>query len=415
MCGLVVDTVRERLRPQGVRLTSDASADLDIWRTVWQSNNLDADWAVAQEESLKVGRCPVLIWPEGDGTVNVTVEDSDEVIVAYSPGNRRQRVAALKSYVDEGELFATLYLPEATYGWVTEIETLPFMSLSAQAANVLASQALNWRTDNTQTGRNPLGKVPVVELLCKPNVKGVPMPELSVAVLRLQDRINKTMFDAIVSSEFGAFPLRYSIGIEIRRDKDGVPINPLAIGPNRVLALEAQDGQAGQIGQLSPFPLGDLLNLADASIKHLASVSQTPIYHLLSGLSNIGADTVRAAEQGHVSKVLAHQIEFGESAGEIFRMALLAMGDPEPPPDIALEWAPPETRSPAELADAAIKLSTSGYPFLAIARYMGASPSEVERLVRERAAELEAEPKPEPVPVAPSAPPAEAMPAIPFG
>ncbi len=67
-------------------------------------------------------------------------------------------------------------------------------------------------------------------------------------------------------------------------------------------------------------------------------------------------------------------------------MALIAKGKP-PIADIEMEWDAPETRSPAELADAAIKLSQSGYPFLAIARYMGATPTEIGRLVEERAAQ----------------------------
>jgi len=370
MCGLVVDSVNERLRPRGVRLTADSTADLDIWRRVWQANNLDSDWSLAQEEALKIGRCPILVWPNGDGTVSVTVEDADEVIIAYAAGSRRQRVAMLKSYEDDEVKFATVWTPTDVHSWY------------------FAKQTSRWFDDAQLSGSNPLGRVPGVELLCKPSVKGVPAPELSTAVIRLQDRINKTMFDAVVSSEFGSFPLRYTIGIEIRRDPiTGVPVNPLTIGPNRVLALEASEGQSGTIGQLEPFPLADLLSLADASIKHLASISQTPVYYLLSGLTNVGADSIRAAETGHVAKILKHQGMFGEAAGDVFQLALIAMGDPTPPTDIALEWAPPETRSPAELADAVIKMSQAGYPFLAIARYMGESPSDVERLVRERAAQ----------------------------
>lgn len=232
-----------------------------------------------------------------------------------------------------------------------------------------------------------MGRVPVVEMLSKPSVKGVPSPELTTAVIALQDRINKTMFDTVVASEWGAFPQRYGIGIEVQTDATGAAINPLTIGPNRTWILEQSGDTPASIGQLSPFPLGDLLNLADASIKHLASISQTPVYYLLSGLTNVGADSIRAAETGHVAKIMGHQVKFGEAAEEVFRLALIAEGNPDPPPDIELEWAPPETRSPAELADAAIKLRQAGYPFEALARYLGETPSMIARLVAERQAE----------------------------
>ncbi len=396
MCGLVVDTVNERLRPVGVRLSADADADLVIWREIWQANNLDADWSIAQEEALKIGRCPVLVWPDDENPdhINVTVEDADEVIVAYAPGTRRRRVAAMKTYSDGEIEYATVWLPSFVQSWWRYQKSSPKSPvLSSDGSTIRMLHVPKtytvrnlWEDDPTLTGTNPLGRIPVVELLSKPSVKGVPAPELSTAVLHLQNRINKTMFDAVVSSEFGSFPLRYTIGIELQRNPDGTPINPLVIGPNRVAALVAQDGQTGTIGQLEPFPLADLLNLADASIKHLASISQTPVYYLLSGLSNVGADSIRAAETGHVAKIINHQTIFGEAAGEIFRLALLARGMGSPPPDIALQWAAPETRSPAELADAAIKLAQAGYPFMAIARYMGETPSEIERLVKERAA-----------------------------
>lgn len=408
MCGLVVNTVNQRLIPTGVRLSENGDADLGIWRRIWQANNLDADWSIAQREALIVGRCPVLVWPSDDG-VSVSVEDPDEVAVAYAPGSRRKRIAALKTYTDGETEFVTVW---STVGTVA-VQQSWLRGVSRTSLGDAATTGFGvWIDDDDNTGLNPLGRVPVVELLSNPNVKGVPTSELSESVLDLQNRVNKTMFDAVVSSEFGSFPLRYTIGIEIRRDPvTGVPINPLTIGPNRILSLEAQDGNPGQIGQLAPFPLGDLLQLADASIKHFASVSQTPVYHLLSGLSNIGGDTIRAAETGHVAKIIGHQTTFGEAGEEIIRLALIAEGDTGSYPDIEMSWAQPETRSPAEIADAAIKLSQAGYSTEAVLRYAGETPSEIARILSERAAARPAAPAPAP-PAPVVAPAAGAQPVL---
>ena len=407
MCGLVVDTVNERLRPRGVRLSTDAEADTAVWRRIWQGNNLDADWSVAQEEALKVGRCPVLVWADDDiaDQARVTVEDADEVIVAYAPGSRRKRVAALKAYVDDGVEHVTVWTATEVRKWTRPADNKTAARLNRElfgnhyamnrtdsgispAATLILPTARKgdrgaWQADDDYSGRNPIGRVPVTELLSKPSVSGVPMPELSSSVLKLQDRINKTMFDAVVAAEYGAFPQRYAIDVEVTRGADGTPVNPLTVGPNRVWLLKRGSENAATIGQLDPFPLEGLLSLADASIKHLASISQTPVYYLLSGLTNVGADSIRAAETGHVAKIINHQTMFGDAAEEMFRMALAIEGS-EVSDDVEVDWAPPETRSPAELADAAIKLSQAGYPFLAIARYMGESPAEIERLVAQR-------------------------------
>lgn len=396
MCGLVVDSVNERLRPQGVRLSTSSKSDLAMWQSVWQANNLDADWSVAQEEALKVGRGPVLIWPRDPDNLaagcDVTIEDPDEVIVAYAPGSRRERVAALKTYVDDDTEHVTVWTKDEVRAW-TRHRLNGVFPLELIMPTTTSLGGANWDNDPDNTGINPFGRVPVVELRSKPNVNGIPQPELSTAVLRIQDSINKTMFDVTMAGEAGAFPQRYGIGIQ--NDIDPVtklPINPLTVGPNRVWILRrASDGEPVQVGQLDAFPVDGLLAVCDARIKHLASISQTPVYYLLSGLTNVGADSIRAAETGHVAKILKHQVQFGEAAEEMFRLALIARGR-RPVDDIEMEWAAPETRSPAELADAAIKLSQSGYPFLAIARYMGATQSEIDRLVEQRAQEAAAIP-----------------------
>ncbi len=320
MCGLVVDSANARTRPQGVRLSIDAKADLQEWRDTWQSNNLDADWPTAQEEALKVGRGPVLVWPRNPENlalgVDVTIEDSDEVIVAYAPGSRRKRLAALKNFVDDDFEYVTVWTATVQQSW-TRSRRAGLPTAFILPASVSLGQQ-RWDDDDENSGVNPFGRVPMLELRCRPDVKGNPQPELSVAVMRIQDSINKTSFDITMAGESGAFPQRYGIGIE--NDIDPLTkkaINPLTVGPNRMWILRrASDGEAVQVGQLDAFPVDGLLSVLDARIKHLASISQTPVYYLLSGLTNVGLDTIRAAETGHIAKILRHQVQFGEVAGE---------------------------------------------------------------------------------------------------
>lgn len=379
MCGLIVDTAVERLIPNGVRLSATSGEDLDAWRQVWQTNALDGVIPVGFEEALKVGVCPMLIWPETDaaGTVtgvSWTIEDPDETIVAYEPGSRKRRAAALKVYEDDDEVeYATLWLPDQVHAWMRRSDQ------NGQASWVEDP-------DETKSGPNPLGVVPVLELASKRNVKGQPSPELSISVLRLQDRINKTMFDAVVGAEDGAFPQRVTIGIEIEVDEDGKPINPLTPGPNKVFVLDAAEGQesTAKIDQFASYDITHLIQLAEASIKQLAAVSRTSVFYVLAGLTNVGADTIRMADLATSGKIRGHMTRMSEILEEGFALSLKALGT-DAPPDIEILWEPIEVRSPAELADAAIKLSQAGYPFAAIARYVGATPTEIERIDTERA------------------------------
>ncbi len=301
-----------------------------------------------------------------------TIEDPDETIVAYEPGSRRKRAAALKSFKDDadGTEYATLWLPDAVHAWVKP------------------EGASRWviDPDETKSGPNPLGAIPVLELASKRNVKNVPAPELSTSVLRLQDRINKTMFDAVVGAEDGAFPQRVTIGIEVETNEAGDPINPLTPGPGKVFVLDAVDGQeaTAKIDQFDAYDIAQLISLAEASIKQLAAVSRTSVFYVLAGLTNVGADTIRMADLATSGKIRGHMTRMSEVLEEGFALALKVLGK-DAPPDIEILWEPIEVRSPAELADAAIKLSQSGYPFAAIARYVGATPTEIERIEAERA------------------------------
>ena len=142
MCGLIVDTVVERLQPKGVRLSATADADLDVWRTVWQANNLDAEIPVGFEEALKVGRCPMLVWPVLDES-GQPVEDgcrgrSKTRTRRSSPTRRgrRDRLAALKVYgdPDDGAEYATVWTS-------TEVESWCGRSLTASGCVTRSSRA----------------------------------------------------------------------------------------------------------------------------------------------------------------------------------------------------------------------------------------------------------------------------------
>src|SRR5690606_32161510 len=117
----------------------------------------------------------------------------------------------------------------------------------------------------------------------------------------------------VVASEDGAFPQRYTIGVEVPKKAttvDGVETitaqNPLPSGPNRVWALQATGNNTGQIGQLDAFDNQSLLRLGGETVRQLGWISRTSSIYMLGGASNVGADMIRALDAGHKAKVLAH-------------------------------------------------------------------------------------------------------------
>jgi len=396
ICGLVVDAVSERLALRGVRLRpvdnagSDAAPvdDLDVWTSVWQLNNLDAESVMVHDQALKVGRAFALVWPvDGDGgtTASVTPEDPTECIVAYKPGSRRVRVAALKVFRDDdaSARFATLWLADRMYRWQQPLKD----------DLVSSEQAQKWEPWDGDDGlgsdvENPLGVVPIVEFRCRPNLRNKVTPELSLGVRRVQDRINKTLFDESVLSEYQAFPQRFTVGIDVETDEDGKPINPLKTGPARVWALQSDDPASAKIGQLDAADMSGHLKRVQAAIEHLAAMTKTPNYYLMGQMINVSADAIRAAEAGLVNKVKHHQQVFGEAWEEVVRLALKAIDDPRAA-DVALEvdWENAEARSLGEVVDAAMKKQALGIPWRQIMADLGYSPQDIDRMETQRQAD----------------------------
>ena len=111
-CQLVVDASVERLTIDGFRFGDDESSDTEAW-DIWQRNELDQQSMFGHTESVKCGEAYGLVAPDEDGDALITVEHPSQCIVAYAPGMRRRRQAALKEWLEDDEhLRANVYLPD---------------------------------------------------------------------------------------------------------------------------------------------------------------------------------------------------------------------------------------------------------------------------------------------------------------
>lgn len=403
MCASVVDSVVEGLVVDGINMRpgkADAEAGdigLDVWLDYLQPNHIDAQLPMVFEEALKVGSCPVLVWPIGSGAdrrVSITAEDPAECIVWYDAGQRRDRIAGLKVFRDDDRVeYCTLWLRDTgeLYYWRSKGRAAQTTTPSRQPVATQFWEPWNGPDglDVDQGGgpvrTNPMGKVvPLVEYRSRPKLDGTPQPELSHSVIIQQDRLNYRLFNSIVVGEHQSYPQRVAIGIQVDTDADGNPINPLKSGPERVWTLQAADGESTPtVTQLSAADLTQHIRVVEHEVKLMASISKTPLYSLAGDLVNVGADTVTALNEARIYKIKRHQLEFGESTEEVVQLALLA-ADRDDLAEQALTaevtWANPELLSLAQRADAAQKLSSIGYPFEAIAQIMGETKTRIAEL-----------------------------------
>jgi len=364
-CELVVNAVAERLQVTGFRF---AGADADAWG-IWQSNRMDADGELAQTDALVTGASFVMVQPDGDNPtgVAITPESPLETTVLYAPGNRRRRLAGFKRFADaDGAVTEVLMLPDAIYTWYPDEPT-------------------GW------VEGNPAGAVGIIEIVPQPRTFGPPRSELTPA-LSFQDRINTTIFNRLVATDYGAFRQIWATGVKLAREVIQTDtgekiraVSPYQVGANRLLANENPEGRFGSFAEST---LGGYLASVEQDVQQLAAITQTPPHYLLGAMVNMSADAIKAAEAGLVAKVRRRALHIGEAWEEAMRFALRLQGNPAAE-DVAAEviWADFETRSEGQRVDALVKMRTLDVPLEVLWARWGASPQEIDRWKRMAAEE----------------------------
>ena len=116
---LVVNAVAERLQVTGFRF-GGAEDSAAAW-AIWQANSMDADAEMVQTDALVQGSSFVLVQPDEDSPVGVTIspESALQACVLYEPGNRHRRRAGYKRFTDEATAGHTevLITPDQIVTW----------------------------------------------------------------------------------------------------------------------------------------------------------------------------------------------------------------------------------------------------------------------------------------------------------
>jgi hypothetical protein len=377
-CGIIVDAPVERLEVTGFRFGDDSQSDADAW-DIWQQNNLDAESVITHTEAGKNGACYVLVdgseaaREENGGQPRITAEHPSQCVVAHAPGDRRQRLAALKRWRDDdGYAYANLYLPERVH---------KFRSAD-KVREITEHSRIQWTARRDDAGgRNSLGVVSIVPVYNNPGLMAGGRSDLLLAI-PMQDAINKQVLDMMVTSEFQAFRQRVLIGVDLPRGPDGqvLPQAEVKALVSRIWSFKQHDAKVQELGESN---LQNYVRPIEMLIQHLAAQTRTPPHYLLSSIVNASGDALKAAEAGLVSKVRKKQLDFSEAWEEVMRLAFKAKGDTERASEMRAHtlWADPEMKTEGEKVDAAVKLRTLGVPLEMCWERVGFSQEEIRRMV----------------------------------
>ncbi|WP_327376208.1 phage portal protein [Streptomyces sp. NBC_01216] len=398
---VVADSPVERLTVTGFLASGEMEADKDLWE-VWQVNGLDSDSQLGFLGAVTGARCFVLVWgdPNDPDMPVVTFEDASQSIVAYEPGSRTRRRAALKRWQDGSEDYATLYLPDGVWKFC---RPLARQDKSPQMADV-DEEIKGWQPrdmgDEPNPQPNPMGLVPMVELPNKPMLVDEPMSDVQ-GVIAMQDAINLLWAQLFTASDYASFPQRVILGAEPPTipklnsageivGKQLVDITKFAV--DRVMMFSGKDTK---IAEWQAANLAMYTGIIEVAVGHLAAQTRTPQHYLIGKMANLSADSLLAAETGLVQRVDEKKLWFGQGLREVARLIALAKGQEAKARALRsgrVLWADSESRSHAQMADALLKLKQLGFPFQWLALKYGLTPTEVSDMLAMKEAELEMDP-----------------------
>ncbi|MFD8527796.1 phage portal protein [Streptosporangium canum] len=388
-CGIAVDSVTERMKIDGFRWGKEPDADEQA-QEIWQKNNLDAEASQVHNDAMVAGESFLLVWADEDDQPIITPESSREVVVHRTPGSRRKLDAALKRYRDDwGGQHITLWTPDQVY-----TSTRGVVRGSRKWTDPVAEE-------------NPLGVVPIVPMVNKPRLhrdRNALWSDLK-PIVPIQDAITKIVADAIVASEFAAYPQRILSGIELPEDENGNTIAPIQAAIDRMLLFEDENVKWGQF---SAADLQNYCHLVDMLVMHLASIARIPPHYFMSqkGSSNSG-ESYQTKESGLGFKITERKLHMGEGWESAMRLAFKVLEDPRAE-EMSAEtiWADHEYTSEGQRIDALVKLNQglgvpqrqlwedAGYSPQQIARFEDMQEEEFQRKLEQQKAMAEAMPQP---------------------
>lgn len=354
--GLVCDATVERCNVEGFRLGGEEAAD-DVSWGIWQANHMDVDSDLAWLEST-VGGCSYFMTERNPNDATkpyISVEHGSQAVTESVPGRRRERHAGLKVWVDDwtGKLNATLFLMDQGQLYVLKYQ-------AREQADRSGSKPV-WQRRPEPDGEWGLNgqfdRIPLVPIENNPRLLTGGRSELE-DLTDIQDRINKTLADRLITQDFGAFSQKWASAWP-NEDDEGNP-NTIDIGRDRMITTDVKETK---FGQFDASPIDPYSAAKKEDVHDIAARSRTPAQYLLGEMSNVNGETLKASESGLVSKVRERMKVWGEAAEETMRMAR-ALAGIDDDPDVAARmetiWKNPEFRTEAEVTDAAIKRRQAG-------------------------------------------------------
>lgn len=339
----VVDAVKDKLQVTGFVVENGDDVADKAWK-IWQRNRMHRQAGECHKESLRSGDSYVIVWPNAAGKAVFHPNKAGLVTVNYDLEAPGKIISAVKVWMTETKkVRLNVFFADRIEKYITRNSYPNGLPDGYGAFDEFHAEGEAWPLEN------PYGVVPVFHFANNASVGEPGVSELS-DVIPLQNALNKAVLDKMVAMEFGSFPQRWAIGLEVETDPvTNKPISPFS-GEERMWTVGSPDAK---FGQFEPASLAGFLSVQDSFRAEIARVSGTPLHYLmLQGGGNFpSGEAMKTAEARFLAKVRDRQSSFGGEWESAMALALQIEESATEDSQIFVQWADPAPASEKERLD----------------------------------------------------------------
>lgn len=334
---IVVNSLVQSMFVDGFR-SGDEERDQKIW-DVFQQNRMDRRQTGIHRATAGFGT----------GYATVLPGDPVPVIRGYSP----RQLTAMYGEDDDWPIWALTY--EGNKLWrLFDDQAIYFLKGDGQG---------EW--EFIESREHGLGVTPVIRYVDEDDLDREdepPSEALTIGssdeftggqvapLMDLQDQIDLTTFGLQIAQHFGAFRQRYVIGWVADNEAEQLKASAASLW-----AIDEEPDEV-KIGEFSQTDLKGYIESREKSLRHAATLSQTPIHELTGDLVQLSAEALAAAEAGKDRKVDERCTNSGESHEQVAWAVGQYIGE-DVPPDAQVIWRDTSARAFAATVDGLGKLS----------------------------------------------------------
>lgn len=377
-CGIVIDKMAGRLHVSEIT-TKDPAVDDDWLAPLLESNDWDNLQSATFRGAIRDADSYIMIDPQDlTWTAEPAYDGFNGIVAVFDTGERTPSWACKiwaesSSNKDDTPLTSNMrivvYEPGKVSYWKgqeggSEVTPDDFTQATDGNGNELRTNYASF----------PAAKVPIIHFVNRyENYSETGESEIRAAI-PLQDIYNRTLHSMVMASEFSAFPMTYSIGMEMNADGivPGAIINLVLKDASGVVINEPtaemlQFLQAVKVGQLGATNMQQYVSQLDKVVREISQVTQTPIYGITTDNGSLSGEALKQLEIGLIGKIIRFQHQNTDAVRELIQLTaeiqnafrIEGLGNAPDIPQVAVAWKSPEILDVTSQVAALVQMRTS--------------------------------------------------------